>query len=327
MTLHLPVRIGVLGAAAIVGDALLEPARSLEGVAVTALAARDPARARRYAERHGIPRVHDSYDALLRDPEIDAVYIPQPAALHARWTIAAIDAGKHVLVEKPFTSNSAAAERVAEYSRPSELVVMEGYHSHYHPIQSQIRAVLTSGEIGRIRSARAHFCIPIPPGKNIRWNRELGGGSLLDIGYYPVRQLTELFGSPVIGEATARLQRGVDRRVDARLEFEGDITGHIISSMWSMRVFSIGLRITGELGVLTVRSPYHPHLRGRLAIKSAAGTRIERTERRSTYSYQLQAFRDAIQGDRPVETGVEAAVEHMRTLDAIYRRAGVRPRG
>lgn len=327
MTPHPAVRIGVLGAAAIVGDALLEPVRSLNGVAVTAVAARDPARARHYAHQYAIPRVHDSYDALLGDPSIDAVYIPLPAALHARWTIAAIDAGKHVLVEKPFTSNSAAAERVAGHHRPDALVLMEAYHSHYHPMQHQIRAVLESGEIGRVRSARAHFCVPIPPGKNIRWNRELGGGSLLDIGYYPVRQLTELFGAPYVEEATARLQRGVDRRVDARLAFENGITGHIISSMWSTRFFSIGLRIVGELGTVAVRSPYHPHLRGRLAVRTAAGTRVELTSRRSTYSYQLEAFREAVRGDKPVETDAQAALEQMRTLDAIYRRAGLLPHG
>src|SRR3712207_2362263 len=108
------VRIGVLGAARIVRMALLGPSRRVAGVEVVALAARDPARAAAYAERNGIPRVHRTYDDVLADPAVDAVYVPLPAALHGRWTLAAVAAGKHVLCEKPFTANAAQAEEVLE---------------------------------------------------------------------------------------------------------------------------------------------------------------------------------------------------------------------
>lgn len=114
-----PIRFGILGAARIVNDALLAPARQVDGVQIAAIAARDPQRARAYANKHVIPRVHASYESLLADPDIDAVYVPLPAAMHEEWVIASVHAGRHVLCEKPFTSNAAAAERVARpWQRP-----------------------------------------------------------------------------------------------------------------------------------------------------------------------------------------------------------------
>src|SRR4051794_30906018 len=150
-----PVRLGILGAAGIVRDALVRPAAKVHGVEVAAIAARDPDRAAAHATKHRIAKVHRSYEDLLADPEIDAVYLPLPSALHARWTIAAIESGKHVLCEKPFTSNAAAAEEVAAVAAGSDVVVMEAYHSHYHPIRQRLHEILDSGELGEIRSAVA----------------------------------------------------------------------------------------------------------------------------------------------------------------------------
>ncbi|MBW2314770.1 MAG: Gfo/Idh/MocA family oxidoreductase, partial [Deltaproteobacteria bacterium] len=126
------LRVGVLGAARIAPMALLRPARQVPGVEVSAVAARDVDKARRFAGKHGIPRVFESYDALLADPDVDAVYVPLPNGLHADWTIRAIEAGKHVLCEKPFTANAGEAERVAKAARASDRVVMEAFHWRYH---------------------------------------------------------------------------------------------------------------------------------------------------------------------------------------------------
>ncbi|MFE4835230.1 Gfo/Idh/MocA family protein [Arthrobacter sp. NPDC056691] len=128
----------MFGAARIAEEALLVPARQVDGVQVAAIAARDPHRARAYADKHGIRRVHPSYESLLADPDIDAVYVPLPAALHAAWTIAAINAGKHLLCEKPFASNSAAAVKVASVAATADHVVMEAYHTHYHPMHRRL---------------------------------------------------------------------------------------------------------------------------------------------------------------------------------------------
>ncbi|BEL04079.1 Gfo/Idh/MocA family oxidoreductase [Actinoplanes sichuanensis] len=318
-----PMRIGVLGAARIVKNALLDPARTIDGVEVEAIAARDPDRARRYADRHGIRFVHRSYRELLADPVLDAVYIPLPAARHAEWTVAAIEAGKHVLCEKPFTSNTAAAEEVAEAAAASDCVVMEAYHSHHHPLQARLRDILASGELGPIVTARATFCVPIPPGRDIRWNLALGGGGLLDVGYYPVRQLRALFGdAPEVTAARAWQRGGIDRLITATLRFESGVEGRVVSSIWSRHLLGAELEVTGTDGRMRVSWPYHPHLRGRIRIRGRHGDRSETTDRRSTYAYQLEAFRDA----RDTGTGPAEAVTQMRTLDAIYRAAGMSPR-
>ncbi|MBW6437295.1 Gfo/Idh/MocA family oxidoreductase [Actinoplanes hulinensis] len=317
------MRIGVLGAARIVKSALIDPARTVTGVEVVAIAARDEDRARRYAARHGIGHVHPSYQALLADPVVNAVYIPLPAALHAPWTIAAIEAGKHVLCEKPFASNTAAAERVAEVAASSDSVVMEAYHSHHHPLQARLREIIASGELGRVVSARATFCAPVPPGRDIRWDLALGGGGLLDVGYYPVRQLRDLFGpAPEVTGARAWERGGVDRLVTATLRFESGVEGRIVSSIWSRHLIGATLEVTGTDGRMRVAWPYHPQIRGRIRVRGRHGSRVEAADRRSTYAFQLEAFRDG--DDRG--TGPAEAVAQMRTLDAIYTAAGMSAR-
>src|SRR5881296_1757159 len=156
-----PLRFGILGAARIAPMALVKPARRVPEATVLAVAARDPERARRFAARHGIPRVHQSYDALLADPEIDAVYNPLPNALHAPWTIRALAAGKHVLCEKPFAASVAEARSMAEAATRAGRVLMEAFHYRYHPLFARLRAIIGLGELGTVRHLEAHFCIPI----------------------------------------------------------------------------------------------------------------------------------------------------------------------
>jgi predicted dehydrogenase len=320
------VRIGVLGAARILGSALVGPARRVTGVDVVAIAARDPARAAASAERAGIPRVHRTYDDVLADPGVDAVYVPLPAALHAQWTVAAVAAGKHVLCEKPFTANTAQAEAVLAATSSSGPVVMEAYHSHYHPALARLAQIVASGELGTIRTARAAFAVPLPPVGNIRYDLALGGGGLLDVGYYPVRVLRELFAAePEVAWARATAANGVDRRLDAGLLLDG-VRCTVVSSLWSGRLIDSHLDLVGDGGRLRFISPYHPQLRAaRILVRSAAGRRSERAERRSTYDFQLEAFRDAVRGG-PVPTDATAALAQMRALDAIYRAAGLDPR-
>lgn len=322
-----PIRIGVLGAARIVPGALLAPARELEGVDVVGIAARDPRRATEYARKHRIDRAYPSYEALLADPAIDAVYVPLPAALHETWATAAIEARKHVLVEKPFTSNADAAERLAGRAAQGGSVVMEAYHSAHHPWQQRLRSVIESGMLGTIVSASATLCVPIPPGKDIRWNLALGGGGLLDVGYYPLRQLRDLFGEiRHIQHASVAQRRGIDTRLTASLTFESDIRGEILCSIWSRRLLAMSLKVSGTAATMTVSRPFHPQHGSRLRILGP-GIRVrERASGRSSYSYQLAAFRDAIRVGAPIVTDSAAAVAQMRSIDSVYAAAGMQPR-
>jgi predicted dehydrogenase len=321
-----PIRVGVLGAATIVKEALLRPSSRVDGIQVTAIAARVPERAARYAAKHHIARAHSSYAQLLDDPDIDAVYIPLPSALHAQWIVEALNAGKHVLCEKPFTSNATAAEEVASVAATSSFALMEAYHSHYHPLRKRLHEILESGELGEIWGANAYACAPIPPGRDIRWNFALGGGGLLDLGYYPLRLLRDLFGEAGEVQATARTRGAIDARLEAQLTHVGGVTSTLMSSLWSKTLLASRLEVQGSKGRMRVGTPTHPQLGGKIRIEGICGSRTERPDRRSTYDYQLEAFRDAIRGGA-IQTGAREAVAQLRAIDALYEAAGlpVRP--
>ncbi len=315
--------IGVLGAARITRDALVRPASQLDGVEVAALAARDPRRAADAARSLRIPRVHDSYTSLLADKSIDAVYNPLPNGLHGRWTMAAIAAGKHVLCEKPFTANADEARTVARAAAGSGLIVMEAHHSSHHPQTKRAAELVRSGILGELVSAQASFIVPMPPSHDIRWNLALAGGSLMDLGCYPLRWLRDVLGVvPTVTSATAHDRDGIDASMDARLDYAGT-RGRGRAAMWSRRLLVITAEVRGTAGVMKVRMPFMPQLKGRIRV-DGPGMRVrERADPRSSYSFQLEAFRDAVVAGGPNITDSDAAVETMETIDEIYRAAGM----
>ncbi|SES33812.1 Predicted dehydrogenase [Streptomyces sp. yr375] len=318
--------IGVLGAARIVKSALLEPAATLDGVEVTAVAARDPQRAVAFAAEHGIPRTLPTYDAIVDDPAVDAVYVPTPAALHGHWTRRAIEAGKHVLCEKPFTANAEEAAAIAELAESSGLVVMEAFHSRYHPMWARMTEIVDSGVLGELGTARAEFTVPHADTTDIRWQRDLGGGALMDLGCYPVRLLRHLFGEPEVTGARIRDVDGVDASTTARLAFAGGLSGEVVASMEGPGSHAAELRVTGSAGTLHVRMPYHPYLYGELTLTTDSGAVVEQGDPRTTYSFQLEAFRDAVTDGAPNPTDAREATATMRVIDAVYRAGGLRPR-
>ncbi|MGH2727016.1 MAG: Gfo/Idh/MocA family protein [Actinomycetota bacterium] len=326
------VRIGTLGAARITPHALLKPAHSNSEADVVAVAARDPARARAFAGKHRIPRVHNSYEELLADPDVDAVYNPLPNGLHARWTLAAIEAGKHVLCEKPFSANASEAATVAAAAEESGLVVMEAFHYRYHPLAARLQRVVGSGELGPMRHIEAWFCIPLARRDDIRWRLDLAGGATMDLGCYAIHLIRHLAGDePSVVRARALLRSpGVDRSMTADLAFRGGSTGRIMVSMLSHRIFSLGARVVGDEGEMRVLNPYGPHLFNRVRVRKSRSRRWRRVHvprGETTYWYQLRAFTDAILRSTPILTPPSDAVANMRVIDAVYRCAGLTPRG
>lgn len=323
------LRIGVLGAARIVPAALVKPATQLPETAITAIAARDPERARQFAAKHGISTVHDTYQELLSDPHIDAVYNPLPNALHAPWTLKALAAGKHVLCEKPFTSNAVEAREVAAATAHSGLVVMEAFHYRYHPLAARMREICDSGELGAIRSISVSMCFPLPKFSDIRYNYALGGGALMDAGCYALNCLRLLGdGTPEVVAARAKLRsQDVDRAMTAELRFPDGAPGRITASMWSSKVIDISARVVGERGELKVLNFLAPQFYHRLTLKTPDVSRHERVRGEHTYTYQLRAFTDAVLNGGPVLTSAEDAVITMSLIDDVYRAAGMRLRG
>ncbi|MEU9890095.1 Gfo/Idh/MocA family oxidoreductase [Sphaerisporangium sp. NPDC051011] len=323
------MRIGTLGAARITPTALVRPARSIPGVDVVAVAARDRSRAERFAAKHRIPVVHRSYEALISDPSIDAIYNPLPNALHAAWTLRAIEAGKHVLCEKPFTSNADEATSVAEAARRSRLVVMEAFHYRYHPLMERALEIVHT-ELGEVRHVETWMCFPLPRFSDIRYSLELGGGALMDAGCYAVHCLRALGpGEPSVVSAAALLRSpGVDRAMAADLRFPTGATGRINASMWSGgHLLKIAARVEGEYGTLHITNFVAPHYFHRLTVTVDGVRRRERVPGEPTYAYQLRAFRTAIHDGTTPLTPPEDAIANMSVIDAIYEKAGLPLRG
>ena len=320
------MRIGILGAARITTAALIKPARDNDEVLVAAVAARDVSRAHAFAAKHGIARVHDSYEALLDDPDLDAIYNPLPIALHGRWTRAALGAGKHVLCEKPLTANAAEAREVARLAATSGRLVMEAFHYRYHPCASRVDDILASGELGELKRVEAQWCFWMPKSSQNRYNYSLGGGALMDLGCYAVDMVRRFGGStPEVVSAHAKL-RGpqVDRVMTAELRFAGGHTGRIHCSMWSTALPRLTVNVLGDRGELRL-NPLIPFQR--FSVRSTSGKRVENFPARpTTYACQLDAFAGAILRGEQVKTTPEEAIENMTVIDATYRAAGLAPR-
>jgi predicted dehydrogenase len=323
-----PLRIGILGAARIAPSALVRPAREIPGVLVHAVAARDAERARAFAAKHGIPVSHGSYEALLADPELDAVYNPLPNGLHGEWTMRALRAGKHVLCEKPFTANADEARAVAAVARETGRFVMEAFHWRYHPLAARMLEILASGELGELRHVEAHLCAPIVNTKDIRFSLELAGGAGMDMGCYVLHFVRTFAGGEprVVAARPTLLAPGVDRAMDIELALPGGATGRALCSLLSWRLLDVSGRVEGTRGRMRILNPWGPHLFHRLRVETPAGTRSERLAGPSTYACQLAAFVRAVREGAPVPTGVDDAIANMTLIDAAYAAAGLEPR-
>ena len=323
------LRIGILGAARIAPMALVRPARSVPEAAVVAVAARDEARARRFAARHGIPRVHRGYAELLADPEIDAVYVPLPNSLHCEWSIRALEAGKHVLCEKPLAANADEARRMVEVAEQSGRVLFEAFHWRYHPLAERMGEILRSGALGRVRHVEASVCIPFLLPGDIRWRLDLAGGAMMDAGCYPVSMVRFLAGAePEVVSAEARLASPqVDRWMRAELRFADGRTGRITCSLFSAALLRVEARVIGDEGEMRVLNPIAPHFFHRLRVRTRKRRSVERVAGEASYVHQLRAFLSAVREGARVPTDAAHGVANMAVIDAIYRKAGLRPRG
>ena len=330
------MRLGLLAAARITTQAIIDPASAVEGVDVVAVAARDQGRADEAAERWDLDLAFGSYEALLESDEIDAIYIATPAALHHRWTIAALAAGKHVLCEKPFANNATEASEMVAAGRDAladrGLILMEAFHWRYHPFVAQMQAVLDSGELGPIRHVEAHFNLPEQeiPKTDIRWNFAIGGGALMDLGCYPIQWVRWVAGAePEVMSAEAECPvEHVDGRLTANLRWPSGVTGTIECSMIGPGDRPrIDLIVNGDDATMTAINPLAPQNGASLRVSSPAGTVTNDVDASSTYLHQLVAFRDAVaNGVMPITSG-DDAVQNMATIDACYIAAGLPVRG
>jgi D-xylose 1-dehydrogenase (NADP+, D-xylono-1,5-lactone-forming) len=312
------VNWGILSTANI-NDKWLAGAREAGGTAVVAVASRDGARAQRYASDRGIPRAHDGYEALLADPEVDAVYIPLPNSLHVAWTRRALDAGKHVLCEKPISRHP---DEVAElFDRASErgLVLMEAFMYRHHPQTARVQELVAEGAVGTLRMIRAAFSFPIAREDDVRLSTALDGGALMDVGCYCVNAARMLAGEPEQVRAfETKGGDGVDVTFAGVMRFAGDVLAHFDSGL----VLSdrSQLEIVGDRGALLLSDPWHCREPG-IDWRRDGETRRIAIEPADAYRLEVENLSAAIAGTARPLLGRDDAVGQAAAIEALLAAA------
>ena len=320
------VRWGVLGAAKIAVEKVIPAMRRGEWSDVTALASRDSGRARGAAERLGVAKAYGSYEELLEDASVEAVYVPLPNHLHVEWSIKAAEAGKHVLVEKPVGLNAGDARRLIEARDRTGVKIQEAFMVHTHPQWLAARDLVRSGRIGELRSVTCSFSYFNRDAANIRNRRDAGGGALLDIGCYPVNLSRFVLGAEprrVFGFVERDPEWGVDRLVSAVLDFGGARATFTCATQLApyQRMHFLGTR-----GWVEVEIPFNaPNDRPTRVFvgEGPPGSPFETLEFEPCDQYAIQGdlFSRAVREGTEQPIPLEDALGNMSVIDAIFRSA------
>jgi predicted dehydrogenase len=324
------IKIGILGCGRIGAPALVLPAQILAPeVVVSAVASREASRATKFARQHQITRAYGNYEELIHDQELDAVYNALPNSLHAEWSIRALEAGKHVLCEKPIACNAAEARRMAAAAAQNGRLLVEAFHYRHHPLALRMKEIVASGELGELRHIEADFCVPLWRFSDIRYSYELGGGATMDLGCYCIHLIRWLGGGePEVTRARALTARPeVDRYMEADFRFASGLTARMTCSLWSRVLLRTRAIVQGARGELRVLLPFQPHYFHRLTVTSEGKTRTETFPRERSYVWQLRAFAAAVRGESPPANEATDAAGNMRVIDQVYEKAGLKQRG
>lgn len=317
------LRIGILGAARVATYAMIAPARASGRAEVIAVAARDFERAQDYATTHGIPRACATYEALVRDPDINLVYIATTPSTHAALAHLAIAAGKHVLVEKPATMDAAEAEGVRAAADRAGVHVFEAMHSRHHRLHARIAAIVSSGVIGAVRRTSARFCITRPPAGDFRYEAALGGGALMDLGIYPLAWTRALLGESFsVESAHMRRENGTDMETQATLRFSNGVRSETLCQL-DADIRDARFIIEGDAGRLEVTNPLAPQMGHLLLTETASGARDETVDGAGTFDAQLAAVCATLIDGAPFPLAPDDFVQSMRAIDAVRGAASV----
>ena len=309
-------RWGILSTARI-AEKLIDGARVSSDASIVAVGSRDLARAREFASEHGIPEAFGSYEELLASDLIDAVYVPLPNSMHVEWSIKALEAGKHVLSEKPMARSPQEVERAFDVAERVDRVLMEAFMWRFH-VQTEelVRAAAT---IGDLRVIRAAFGFSLPWLENVRWDPALEGGALMDVGCYCVSAMRLLAGEPVRVSGEQVLNNGVDARFTGVLRFAGDVLGIFDCGMDVHRRNQ--LEIVGSEGTIYVPFPWQTPLGAGFTITRDGEPEQITPETVDPYGRELDEMGRAIAGGDPPRLGRADAVGQARTIEALYRAA------
>jgi xylose dehydrogenase (NAD/NADP) len=314
-----PLRLGLLSTARI-NDAILAAAATTDRVEVVAVASRDAAKAEAYAQERGIPRAYGSYERLLDDNGVDAVYISLPNSLHHEWTLNALDARKHVLCEKPFVRSAAQAEEAFDRAHEAGRVLMEAFMYRFHPQAAEVKELVDSGAVGRLQLVRSSYSFLLSDPSDVRARPELEGGALMDLGCYCVSIMRYLLGEPqsVIGEQELG-PTGVDVAFNGTLRFPRDVVAQFDCSFTHPRYER--LDVVGEEGWLLVDTPWRKEGEGELLLRHMDHLRRFDIPAANSYVLELENFAAAAAHEAPPLLDRDDAVGQARTIEALYRSA------
>ena len=320
-----PVRWGVISTARIGVEKVLPGMIKSKQIDMLAIGSRDIKLARKWAKKLGIPRAYGSYEELLADPDIEAIYNPLPNHLHVPMTLAAVQAGKHVLCEKPIAITAAEAEQLR--TLPNDRLVGEAFMVRHHPQWIEARKRVKAGQIGEVRAIQMGFSYFLLDPDNVRNKADIGGGGILDIGCYPVVIARYIFDAEPV-RAFAQIDRDpamkTDRLVSAIVDFGGG--RRLDFTISTQLVAHQRIDILGTKGRIEVPVPVNaPQGKAtKLRLDKGAtlgGTTAKTIPIKAADQYQLQgeAFGKAVRGLAPLGYGVEDAIKQMRVLDALFR--------
>ena len=311
------VRLGILSTARI-NRLLLHGARQTDRVEVAAVASRDLTRAQAYAREQGIERAYGSYEDLLADPEVEAVYNPLPNSLHVEWSIRALEAGKHVLCEKPMGRHPSDVERAFDVADRAGLVLTEAFMYRHNPQTARLKELVDGGAIGDLRLVRSAFSFTIADAANIRLAADLDGGALMDVGSYCVSGSRLLAGEPERVYGRSVVESGVDTVFVGTLEFAGDVLAQFDCGF--RLPFRHDLEAIGTEGSVFVGDPWHCRRPG-IELRRDGGVDEIALDPVDSYRLELENLADAIRGAAPPLLGRRDALCQARTIDALYRSA------
>jgi predicted dehydrogenase len=313
------MRLGLISTARI-NSAILSAAAASDIVNVVAVGSRDPSRAKAYAHEHGLERAYGSYEALLADPDLDAVYNSLPNGLHHEWTMKALEAGKHVLCEKPYSRRPQEVEDAFDRAERAELVLMEAFMYRHHPRTAKLKSLVGEGAVGRMHLVRGTFSFVLEDQSDPRARPELDGGALMDVGCYCVSGVRLLAGEPErVSTEQVLGPTGIDMSLHAIMRFADDVVA-LFDCSFDLPLFQ-RLEVVGDEGSLLLEAPWRADWTGDLFVRRDGEVTKVEFQAADAYLLELENFADAIAGTAPPLLGRADALGQARTIAALYRAA------
>jgi predicted dehydrogenase len=312
---------GLLSTARINGQ-LIPAIRAAERAELMAVASRSQSRATAYAVEWEIPRAHGSYQALLDDSDIDVVYVSLPNSLHAEWSVRAIQSGKHVLCEKPLALSAAECDQIINAAKAADVVAMEAMMVLYHPLLHRARQLVREGIVGEPRLAQGSFSFFLDRPADVRWEPALGGGSLWDVGVYPVSFIRWIAGDPdrVFGWQTLS-ESGVDATFAGLLRYSSGILGTFDSGF--QEPLRSRAEVAGTEGTLIIERPYPINPESRLLFRRRGQDegRVIATAEKDAYQCEVEALTAAVLDGADLAVPLPSSRSNVATLQALYESA------